>query len=434
VDRARSELAARPLMGWNSWDVYGASVTEREVLDNADYMQRHLLPHGWEYVVVDIQWSNPTATSSIYQPFAALEMDEYSRLVPAANRFPSAFGGAGFAPLAQQIHDRGLRFGIHVMRGIPRQAVHANTPISGTDVTAREIASIDSICPWNTDMYGINAAAPGALEYYDSLLALYASWGVDFLKVDDMLLPYAEAEIELLRMARDRCDRDIVLSLSPGPVDVSKAPHLRRNAQMWRITADFWDSWNDLFQMFEHCATWSGFSGPGSWPDADMLPLGRIAIRSMEHGVGERSSRFTRDEQITMMTLWCIFRSPLMLGCDLTTLDDATLDLICNDEVLSVLTNSGNGRQIFRRGPLIAWVADGDRDKTYLAIFNTGFSAIAASVPLDGVDLPEAAAVRDLWSRADLGISVRTLGVDIAAHGARLLELSTPATRPGALQ
>jgi alpha-galactosidase len=165
-----------------------------------------------------------------------------------------------------------------------------------------------------------------------------------------------------------------------------------------------------------------------------MLPLGRIAIRSMEHGVGERSSRFTRDEQITMMTLWCIFRSPLMLGCDLTTLDDATLDLICNDEVLSVLTNSGNGRQIFRRGPLIAWVADGDRDKTYLAIFNTGFSAIAASVPLDGVDLPEAAAVRDLWSRADLGISVRTLGVDIAAHGARLLELSTPATRPGALQ
>ncbi len=281
-------------------------------------------------------------------------------------------------------------------------------------------------------MYGINAAAPGALAYYDSLLALYASWGVDFLKVNDMLLPYAEAEIELLRMARDRCGRDIVLSLSPGPVDVSRAAHLRRNAQMWRITADFWDSWNDLFQMFDNCAAWSGISGPGSWPDADMLPLGRIAIRSMEHGVGERSSRFTRDEQITLMTLWCIFRSPLMLGCDLTTLDDATLDLIRNDDVLHVLMSSCNGRQLFRRGPLIAWVADGDREKTYLAIFNTGFSSVAASVPLDGVDLPEAAAVRDLWSGARLGVSVRTLGVDVAAHGARLLELSIAAGSPSA--
>ena len=199
---------------------------------------------------------------------------------------------------------------------------------------------------------------------------------------------------------------------------------------MWRITADFWDSWDDLFQMFDTCASWSGISGPGCWPDADMLPLGRIAIRSMEHGIGERSTRFTHDEQIMMMTLWCIFRSPLMLGCDLTGLDDATLELITNDDVLRVLTNSCNGRQIFRRGSLIAWMADGNEDKTYLAVFNTGFSAVAVSMPLDGHELPSAASVRDLWSGASLGVHVRTLRVDVAADGARLLELSTPADDP----
>ncbi len=162
-------------MGWNSWDCYGATVTEEEVKGNADYMAENLKTYGWEYVVVDIQWSESGAVSSRYRPFVPLEMDEFSRLNPAVNRFPSTKDGAGFKPLADYVHSLGLKFGIHIMRGIPRQAVHQNTPILGSDVCARDIAKPNSICPWNTDMYGVDGTKQGAQAYYDSLFQLYAN-------------------------------------------------------------------------------------------------------------------------------------------------------------------------------------------------------------------------------------------------------------------
>ena len=234
------------------------------------------------------------------------------------------------------IHALGLKFGIHVMRGVPRQAVHAGTPILGTTVSARDIAQTNSICPWNTDMYGVNPSTAGAQEYYDSLFALYACWGVDFVKVDDILLPYAAGEIECIRRAIDKAGRDMVLSLSCGPTGLQHADHLRQNADMWRITGDFWDRWEDLYSMFEPCRAWAAFSGNGHWPDADMLPLGRIALRSREHGCGDRWTRFTRAEQQTMMSLWSIVGSPLMLGSFLPDLDDWTLGLLTNSDVLAM--------------------------------------------------------------------------------------------------
>ena len=216
-------VAKYPPMGWNSWDCYGASVTEEELLGNARYMAENLKEYGWEYIVCDIQWSEPTADSCWYHKFAELNMDEYSRLIPAENRFPSSKGGQGFKPIADQIHDMGLKFGIHIMRGIPRQAVHRNTKILGTDKTARDIAHPASICVWNTDMYGVDASQEGAQEYYDSIFELYASWGVDYVKVDDLArvdvgpdAPGAGfSEIRLIRNAIEKCGRPIVLSLSP---------------------------------------------------------------------------------------------------------------------------------------------------------------------------------------------------------------------------
>ena len=166
-----------PPMGWNSWDCYGASVTEAIVRQNAETMAKLLKPFGWEYVVVDIQWYEPSAKSHAYIPFTELCMDEYSRLLPAENRFPSAAGGKGFGPLAEYVHSLGLKFGIHIMRGIPRQAVHRDTKILGSAKTARQIAKTDSICHWNTDMYGVDPTKEGAKEYYDSLFRLYAEWG-----------------------------------------------------------------------------------------------------------------------------------------------------------------------------------------------------------------------------------------------------------------
>ncbi|MBE6754761.1 MAG: glycoside hydrolase family 27 protein, partial [Ruminococcaceae bacterium] len=268
----------RAPMGWNSWDCYGAAVTEDIVRGNAEFMAKHLKQYGWEYVVVDIQWYEPTAVSHQYIPFADICIDEYSRPMPAVNRFPSSAGGKGFAPLAEYVHSLGLKFGIHIMRGIPRLAVHRNTAIKGTNYTAREIAKTDSICCWNTDMYGVDPTKPGAREYYDSLFELYASWGVDFIKCDDICreLPKEESELILLSESLRACGRDMVLSLSPGPALTEKAELYKQTANMWRITDDFWDNWKLLYAMFERAEKWAIHTGAGFWPDADMLPIGPI--------------------------------------------------------------------------------------------------------------------------------------------------------------
>ena len=319
--RAADPIAATPPMGWNSWDSYGTSVTEAEVQANAAYMAAKLKPHGWQYIVVDIQWSDPLAKPHGYRPNAELAMDSFGRLVPAPNRFPS-----GFRALADSLHARGLKFGIHMMRGIPRRAVAANLPVYGSKAHAAEIADTASICKWNTDMYGIDMAKPGAQDYYDSIVALYASWGVDYLKCDDIAQPFHGEEIAALHRAIARSGRAIVLSLSPGPADLAKAGFYAANANLWRISDDFWDLWRDLRHSFDLLEKWSPFVKPGGWPDADMLPLGRIGIRA-ERG-DDRMTRFTRDEQRTMVTLWSIARSPLMLGGDLPGNDAFTESLL----------------------------------------------------------------------------------------------------------
>ena len=309
-----NKIAQTPPMGWNSWDCYGSAVTEKEVRSNAEYMAKHMAKHGWEYVVVDILWFDPDAEDSQYTPYGDICIDEYGRVIPAENRFPSAAGGKGFGPLADYVHSLGLKFGIHILRGVPRKAVYARCPVKGTDLTCRDIAHRNDNCPWNTDMYGVDCMRRGAQEYYDSIFELYAAWGVDYVKVDDIASPYHSGEIELVHNAIEHCGRDIVLSLSCGPAPRDKAEHLCRFANLWRTTGDFWDDWNDLYHAFEICHEWEGIGGPGHWPDADMLPFGHLAIRATERGWGDRWTHFTQDEQITLMTLWCIFRSPLTEG------------------------------------------------------------------------------------------------------------------------
>ncbi len=419
-------LASTPPMGWNSWDCYGASVTEAEVKGNAEYMAQHLRQFGWEYVVVDIQWYEPTANSSAYHPFVPLAMDEYSRLVPATNRFPSASNGNGFAPLAAYIHGLGLRFGIHILRGIPRQAIHANTPLLGTDRRARDIAHTSSICPWNTDMYGVDASREGAQHYYDSLFQLYAAWGVDLVKIDDIAYPYATAEIELVRKALDRCGREMVLSLSPGPTPLEKAEHVQQHAQMWRLTGDLWDRWEDLYAAFNTCHQWSRFAGPGHWPDADMLPLGHIALRSCEHGLGDRWTRLTKEEQRSMVTLWCMARSPLMLGGELRDNDEWTLSLLTNTDVLRVLQHTHDNHQQERNEQFVVWTARDEDGSDYLAVFNLQPESLRFQMPLASAGLPGNRTGRDIWEQKDLAPLSTTLQLSVPGHGVRLIHLFSP--------
>jgi hypothetical protein len=412
-------------MGWNSWDCFATTVTERQARAEADVMAARLRAHGWQYLVVDIQWYEPSATGYDYRKGAALAIDGWGRLKPAENRFPSAAGRAGFKTLSGYVHSLGLKFGIHLMRGIPREAVERNLPVKGTGFHARDIADTASICPWNTDMYGVNMAKPGAQQYYDSVFALIASWGVDYVKVDDISRPYHEhqAEIEGVRLAIDRSGRPMVLSLSPGETPLDAAAHVARHANLWRISDDFWDNWKSLDEQFARLENWNPYRVAGAWPDADMLPLGVLDL-------GRRSTQFTPDEQRVVMTLWCIARSPLMFGGDMTRMDEFTLSLLTNDEVLAVDQYSSANRPVFDRKGLIAWRADvpGSTDR-YVALFNATESAAGVRVTLAELGLKGPAGVRDLWRHADLGTFDTGFSAMLPAHGAGLYRLASQKRR-----
>ena len=411
-------------MGWNSWDCYGAAVTEDIVRKNADFMAKHLKKYGWEYITVDIQWYEPDVKTHEYTPFAKLCIDEYSRVIPAENRFPSSAGGKGFAPLAEYVHSLGLKFGIHIMRGIPRQAVYERTKIKGTDKTAADIAKTDSICAWNTDMYGVDPAKPGAKEYYDSIFELYASWGVDFVKCDDIAreLPKEESELIMLSDSLKNCGRDMVLSLSPGPALLEKAELYKQVSNMWRITDDFWDNWQLLYNMFERCEKWAPHNGAGHWADADMLPIGYIK----QDYSPDITTQFTKDEQVTMLTLWSIFRSPLIIGGEMTKFDDFTMSLLTNEGILKMHRNARHSHQVWRRemngSEIVLWTAADAEGCQYAALFNIGENAADISVPLTELEIYEAKNITELWSNE--AFHADNISADLAPHSARAYYLS----------
>jgi alpha-galactosidase len=423
--------APTPPMGWNSWDGFATTVTEAQTRAQADVMKEKLAAHGWNLITVDIQWYEPGATGFNYHRGAKLDMDEYGRLIPATNKFPSAANGQGFKPLADYVHGLGLKFGLHLMRGIPRQAVAAKTPIKGTSYNAADIADTNNTCKWNGDMYGVDMTRPGAQEYYDSVFDLFASWGLDFVKVDDLSRPYHQAEIEAIRKAIDRTGRQMVFSTSPGATPLSAGGNVSTNANMWRISDDFWDKWSLLLEQFDRLRAWTSYRGPGRFPDADMLPVGVLQM-------GRTRTHFKPDEQITLLTLWSIARSPLILGADLTKLDDFTLGLITNDEVIAVDQASANNHELFHRGGFCGWVADipGSPDK-YLALFNTGANpdagpqasttnGIPSAVPVKFSELGclNVNDVRNLWTHQDLGRFTNEFAPFINPHGAGLYRVS----------
>jgi alpha-galactosidase len=417
--------AATPPMGWNSWDCFGPTVTEAEVKANADYMAKHLKAYGWEYVVVDIRWyiSNDKA-HGYNETDAEYNIDEYGRFIPAVNRFPSAAGGKGFKPLADYLHSKGLKFGIHIMRGIPVVAVKRGLPIKGTKVTAKDIYSEQEQCKWLKDMYTIVPGKEGAQEYYNSLFDMYASWGLDFVKVDDLSAPiYHAGEIEMIRKAIDRTGRKILLSTSPGETPIAQGEHVQQHANMWRTVDDFWDAWEPLNAHFEVFERWNKWRTTGAWPDGDMLPLGRIGIRA-ERG-NPRMTKFTKDEQYTLMTLWSIFRSPLMFGGNLPDNDPFTLSLLTNKNVLAVLKNSSNNKPLLNDGEKAIWIADAPgASARYVAVFNKAKDKSKITVDLTQIGGAKACTVTDLWTGKVLGKFTGTFSPEINPHGAGLYKIT----------
>jgi len=340
--------APTPPMGWNSWDAYGLTINEADYKANTDVLAG-IKRFGWTYSVIDEGWymENPFGGSLDAKKYV---WDANGILIPSEHRFPSAAGGIGFKPMADYVHAQGLKFGIHIVRGIPRQVVEANLPIAGTAFHASDAADRNANCPWDEGNYGVADNAAGQ-AYYDSMLKLYAGWGLDYIKVDCVSdHPYRPTEIKQIADAIHKTGRPIVLSLSPGPTNIAYAADVAKYAQMWRIADDHWDVWKfnrkvgdgefpfGLRDAFDRLALWAPFVKPGNWPDQDMLPFGSLTPHP---GWGEpRQSRFTEDEERSEFTLWAISRSPLILGANLTKLDDFTKSLITNREVLEVNQNA----------------------------------------------------------------------------------------------
>jgi alpha-galactosidase len=424
-------LAATPPMGWNSWDSFGESVSEADIRANAKWMAEHLKNFGWQYIVVDMGWYVTNHSAGSNAENAQFSLDEFGRFTPAVNSIPSAAKGASFKPLADYIHSLGLKFGIHILRGIPKEAVRNNLPIAGTSFRAADAANTSDTCPWNPFNYGLDASKPAAQAYYDSIAQQYAGWGVDFLKVDCIAdHPYKGDEIRMLSQALRKSGRPIVLSLSPGPASLEKAEELSKYAQMWRISDDVWDLWHSdepfpsgIQNQFARAAKWAPFSGPGHWPDADMLPLGRL--EPVAGWQNPRATRLTRDEQRTQLTLWSIFRSPLMMGGNLTLCDKWTESLLTNPEVIAVDQHSRSNHPVIQTDKMAVWYANTVSDEEYyVAVFNLSDLIWSSEISWANAGLPAGKhSLRDLWERKNLG-SADLLKVKLAPHASVLYKVS----------
>ena len=418
------KIGLLPPLGWNSYDSYNDSVTEAETLANAQWLKTNLQPYGWDYVIVDFRWYDPAA-GGLKPADRRLTMDANGRLLPSPNRFPSAANGQGFKPLADKVHAMGLKFGIHIMRGMARQAFEANAPIENSAFHAADAGNPGSVCPWNQDMYGVRGDTAAGQAWYDSLMRQYAGWGLDYIKMDDASRPYAAAEIAAVRKAIDKCGRSIVFSLSPGETPVAQAKHALADANLWRISDDFWDNWSSLNRQFDLLTSWKGNALPGAWPDADMIPFAHLGPRCPVDGIN-RQTRFTKNEQLLLMTLWAIAPSPLMLGMNLPDNDAFTTALLTNSEVLAINQDAlmKQGTRVPQDEDTEIWtkpLANGD---FAVALFNRGeveqnVAATAADLGLTGKRT-----VRDVWKKKNLDAFDKQITIHLPPHGAALLRFS----------
>ncbi|HVY36631.1 MAG TPA: putative Ig domain-containing protein, partial [Polyangia bacterium] len=428
-----SLLRPTPPMGWNSYDSYGASIKESEVVAQAQAVKARLQPFGWNTVVIDYRWYEPEN-----------KLDANGRYLPSPSKYPSATGTTGFKSLAAQVHAMGLSFGIHIMRGIPRTAVTANPTIASSTSHAADAANTGDVCPWDTHMYGVRGDTAAGQAWYDALFAQYASWDLDFVKIDDMLnndtKTYHQAEADAIRKAVDRTGRAMVISFSPGPDDPSWLPaagaDLNADADMWRVVDDFWDvnAITDLPGVFRAAGTWQATAGlvGGHWPDADMLPVGYLGPRNEWHASGETT--FTHNEQVTILSLWSILPSPLIFGGNVqslttdTTTGPWTLALLTNEEVLAVDQDQlGNhGKRIAQQGSTEVWARDLSGGRKAVALFNRGTQDATMAVTFAQLGVTGTPAVRDLWRRADVGGMTTGISVNVPYGGAAMYTLSPP--------
>lgn len=354
-----------PPRGWNSYDAFSWTIDEAAFLHNAQIMADKLLPHGYRYTVIDFLWYRQNVNGSGKDAYGFDSIDQWGRPFPDPDRFPSSRGGKGFKHVADKVHGLGLKFGIHLMNGISKQAVNASTSIldihtgkayseDGREWTARDIGLRQRTCAWMTGGFmSVNTELGAGRAFLTSLYRQYADWGVDFVKVDCIFgTDYSPKEIIAVSEILKELERPIVLSISPGTeVTPALAQNITQHVDMYRITGDDWDSWKDVRPHFDVARSFAvankigatGLQGR-SWPDLDMLPFGKLTDAGVNQGPHRRTN-LTFEEQRTQMLLWSMVKSPLMYGGDLRHLDDNTFNLITHPTLLKINYHTKNNME-----------------------------------------------------------------------------------------
>ena len=431
-----------PPMGWNSYNCYGYAVTQEQFMANVHYMADNLKKYGWEYCVVDFVWwipRNGQYGNNQSGQWNFGNLDQYGRFLPDTTRFPSAKGGKGFKPLADSVHNLGLKFGIHVMRGVPRMAVRRNCTIYNSTSTCAQAADQNSTCPWLDWMYGANMNNPAGQAYLNSILSLYDEWGVDFIKVDDLsAATYHSSEVVGYANAIASVSREIAFSTSPGPTPLNQASHVMQYANQWRLVNDLWDEWNQLTNAVRVSESWRNtlvggkiIAGPGHWPDVDMLPFGHLALYGPVGSPRYSLSSFTKGEHRLLYYLYCINNNPLMWGGNLPdNKNDRFYDsLMTNGDAIFINRYGSKGKVLKAASTNTpVWVSTHPTDTStkFLMLGNTSTSqqTVSAAWNTIGFKTNQAVSVRDVWTKADLGDFTGAFSQTIPSHDAGLYIMS----------
>jgi len=405
-------LTPRPPLGWNSYDSFGCFINERRAMENLRVFVDRLRPHGYENFVIDAGWFRQFDLGGREFPGKddsyTVCHDEFGRPVPSANFFPEGFG-----PLAEACHTAGVKFGLHMMRGIPRNAVAANTQIKGTACRARDIVDIGSTCNWCPDNFGVDMNRSGAQAYYDSIIELLVGWGVDFIKYDDII----PSPLEVNAVVDAIGERDIVLSLSPGNGHCEDGWPAYFRANMIRTSGDIWDDREDFRWVFER---WQKFMdlpvAHGCWLDMDMIPFGELQVWNPEteqvghilmNGKGSRRmSGLNSAQKRTFMTMRALAASPLFMGGNLPGTDEESFALLTDSEMLACNQNGVTGRLVTHTDWTSTWKAP-HRSKSgsgWFGIFNRdGQNPREIIADAAVMNIPPQSRIYDIWNCRELG-------------------------------
>jgi len=391
-------------MGWSSWSFIRSHPDENKIKAQALAMHNNLQGYGFKYINLDDFWYLDPRTT----------VDRYGRWVHDPSRFPN-----GMAALANYVHSLGLKFGMYITPGIPVAAYEQNTPIERTRYHARDIADTSQFeTNYNfggNAMYYIDYRKPGAQEFINSWARLFASWGVDYIKIDGVGT-WDIPDIQAWSNALIRTGRPIHLGLS-NSLDVGAGETWKTYANSWRISGDVeaylgpssypLTTWANVLSHFQLSSQWTHFAGPGGWNDLDSLEIGNGVYDGTDNG---SASNFSQDERQSVMTWWCMAAAPLLLGTDLTNnVDQFDYSLLGNSEVIAVdqagipgapivdyLNNdpSGTKPEIWRSKQL---------DGTYaLVVANPSGSTQNATADPTVFGVNGGVIVRDLWSKSNL--------------------------------